>query len=130
MTQPLRMRHLRIDSAFRWGPGTVEGYRGSGGLAASSTLGSHWRSGFGFAVGLLLWLAWCPLPSIAAADSPDALFQAGAAAYRAGDYTRAAEAFRESVTLRPASGALQNLGNAEWQRDRAGAAILARDRKS
>ena len=37
----------------------------------------------------------------------------------------AAEAFRQSVTLQPASGALQNLGNAEWQRHRTGAAILA-----
>jgi len=127
MTLPLRMRQLRIDSAFRWGPSTMEGYRSSRGLAASSTSGSLWRSGYGFAVGLLLWLAWCPSPCTAAAASPDALFQAGAAAYRAGDYMLAAEAFRGSVTLRPASGALQNLGNAEWQRHRAGAAILAWD---
>jgi tetratricopeptide (TPR) repeat protein len=76
---------------------------------------------------MLLLLAPCPLTSTAAAASPDALFQAGATAYRAGDYTLAAEAFRESITLQPASGALQNLGNAEWQRHRTGAAILAWD---
>ena len=46
-------------------------------------------------------------------------------AYRAGDYARAAEAFRQSVALQPASGALQNLGNAEWQSRRPGAAILS-----
>ncbi len=38
---------------------------------------------------------------------------------------RAADAFRASVTQEPSSGALQNLGNAEWQQQRAGAAILA-----
>src|ERR1039458_5821765 len=55
----------------------------------------------------------------------DTLFQAGATAYRAADYTQAAEAFRQSVTLQPASGALQDLGNAEWQSHRTGEAILA-----
>jgi tetratricopeptide (TPR) repeat protein len=59
------------------------------------------------------------------AASADALFQAGATAYHAGDYARAAEAFRQSVALQPASGALQDLGNAEWQCGRTGAAILA-----
>ena len=59
------------------------------------------------------------------ASSPDALFQTGVAAYRAADYTQAAEAFRQSVTLQPASGALQSLGNAEWQRRHTGDAILA-----
>lgn len=59
------------------------------------------------------------------AVSPDALFRDGAKAYRAGSYTYAAEAFRLSVAIEPASGALQNLGNAEWQRRRVGAAILA-----
>ena len=57
--------------------------------------------------------------------SAEALFQAGVTAYRAGDYALAAEAFSQSITLQPASGALQNLGNAEWQRHRTGAAILA-----
>jgi tetratricopeptide (TPR) repeat protein len=74
------------------------------------------------ALGFLL----APLLSLAAlASSPDTLFQTGVAAYRAADYTRAAEAFRQSVTVQPASGTLQDLGNAEWQCRRAGAAILA-----
>jgi tetratricopeptide (TPR) repeat protein len=76
---------------------------------------------------MLLLLALRPCASIASAASPEARFQDGVAAYRAGDYAIAAEAFRESVTLQPASGALQNLGNAEWQRRRTGAAILAWD---
>jgi tetratricopeptide (TPR) repeat protein len=78
-------------------------------------------SAFGFLLTLLL-----SLPLLAA--SPDSLFRAGATAYRAGDYARAAEAFRQSVALQPASGALQDLGNAEWQCRRPGAAILAWER--
>ena len=75
-------------------------------------------SAFGF---LLL-----PLLSLSAfASLPDALFQTGVAAYRAADYSVAAVAFRQSVTLQPASGALQALGNAEWQQRRTGDAILA-----
>jgi tetratricopeptide (TPR) repeat protein len=75
-------------------------------------------SAFGF---LLL-----PLLSLTAfASLPDALFQTGVAAYRAADYSVAAQAFRQSVTLQPASGALQALGNAEWQQRRTGDAILA-----
>jgi tetratricopeptide (TPR) repeat protein len=38
---------------------------------------------------------------------------------------QAAKAFRQSVTLQPSSGALQALGNAEWQQRRTGEAILA-----
>ena len=59
------------------------------------------------------------------AATQDTLFQSGVSAYRAADYTRAAEAFRQSVTLQPASGVLQDLGNAEWQCRRTGEAILA-----
>ncbi len=59
------------------------------------------------------------------AASPHTLFQDGANAYRAADYARAAEAFRQSAAWQPAAGALQNLGNAEWQCRRTGAAILA-----
>ncbi len=62
----------------------------------------------------------------AAGASPAyALFQTGAAAYRAGDYAVAVTAFRQAAELRPASGTLQNLGSAEWQRGRTGPAILA-----
>lgn len=55
----------------------------------------------------------------------DGAFVAGAQSYRAGVFPRAAEAFRESAERRPASGTLQNLGNAEWQLGRSGDAILA-----
>ena len=75
-------------------------------------------SAFGFLLSALLALT-------ALASSPDALFQTGVTAYRAADYTPAAAAFRQSVTLQPASGALQALGNAEWQQRRTGDAILA-----
>ena len=75
-------------------------------------------SAFGFLLVLLLSLS-------AVASSPDALYQTGVAAYRAADYAQAAKAFRQSVTLQPSSGALQALGNAEWQQRRTGDAILA-----
>jgi len=52
-------------------------------------------------------------------------FNSGVEAYGTGDFAGAARAFRESAAARPASGALQNLGNAEWQGGRAGNAILA-----
>ncbi len=55
----------------------------------------------------------------------DGAFIAGKNAYREGDFLRAAQVFRHSATLRPAVGTLQNLGNAEWQRGRAGYAVLA-----
>jgi hypothetical protein len=60
--------------------------------------------------------------------SPDALFQQGITTYKAGNYARAAQAFRESVARQPASGALLNLGNAEWQLGETGPAILAWER--
>ena len=85
------------------------GFRPSFGLRSSA---------FGFLLAPLLCLA-------AFASSPEVLFQSGVTAYRAADYTRAAEAFRQSVTLQPSSGALQDLGNAEWQRRNTGEAILA-----
>ena len=82
-------------------------------------------SGFGFLRPLCLCLALLGPGMCLFAASPDTSFQAGTAAYRAGDYMRAAQAFRQSVTLQPAAGALQDLGNAEWQGHRAGAAIVA-----
>jgi tetratricopeptide (TPR) repeat protein len=60
-----------------------------------------------------------------AAAPVDALFREGAAAYRAGDYSRAARAFSQAAKPRPASGALQNLGNAQWQAGQTGPAIVA-----
>src|SRR6266576_2651717 len=40
-------------------------------------------------------------------------FNAGVAAYQAGDFSEAARAFRDSAAAQPASGTFQNLGNAE-----------------
>lgn len=52
-------------------------------------------------------------------------FQAGLSACRAGQYARAAQEFRESLTERPASGTLLNLGIAEWRSGQVGKAILS-----
>ena len=82
-------------------------------------------SGFGFRLPRFVCVALLASSIRILAASPNTVFQAGAAAYRAGDYLRAAEAFRQSVALQPASGALQDLGNAEWQCRRTGPAILA-----
>ena len=82
-------------------------------------------SGFGIATSLLLLMALCASPILVSAISPEALFQSGTTAYRASDYAHAAEAFRQSVVLQPASGTLQDLGNAEWRCQHTGAAILA-----
>jgi tetratricopeptide (TPR) repeat protein len=73
-------------------------------------------------IGLALFLSCASFVHTATADT---LFRDGAAAYRAAEFTRAAAAFRESATQQPASGTLRNLGNAEWQRGRIGAAIIA-----
>jgi tetratricopeptide (TPR) repeat protein len=59
---------------------------------------------------------------------PSELFNVGVEAYAAGDYAEAASAFRDCVQVRPSSGTLLNLGNAEWQGGRAGEAILAWER--
>jgi len=59
------------------------------------------------------------------ASPADSSFLAGTQAYRNSDFERAAEAFRQSSSLHPASGALQNLGLAEWHNSRVGPAILA-----
>jgi hypothetical protein len=83
------------------------------------------RTSFGLRLSVFGFLLPLFLALPALASSPDALFQAGATAYRAADYAQAAEAFRQSITLQPASGALQDLGNAEWQRRCNGEAILA-----
>jgi tetratricopeptide (TPR) repeat protein len=58
----------------------------------------------------------------------DELFQQGSQAYAAGGFEQAAIAFREAIAVSPASGALHNLGNAEWQLGRVGPALLAWER--
>ena len=70
----------------------------------------------------LLILLTVPLLSLA---SPAASFHDGVEAYAAADYSRAATAFRAAATAQPASGTLQNLGNAEWQRNQVGPAVVA-----
>lgn len=79
------------------------------------------RSLFAFLFVLFSTLA---LASVQAAPE-EALFRFGTNAFNAGDYTQAAGAFAQAATLKPASGTLQNLGNAEWQAGRTGPAILA-----
>jgi tetratricopeptide (TPR) repeat protein len=69
-------------------------------------------------------LALCPELAWAGPSTAEH-FRAGGEAYRNADYAQAAKLFGESVAQQPSSGALQNLGNAEWQRGRAGAAVLA-----
>ncbi len=59
------------------------------------------------------------------AVSAQALFQAGSLAYQTGEYGAAVAAFLDSARAQPASGTLQNLGLAEWQRGQTGLAILA-----
>lgn len=59
------------------------------------------------------------------ADSTASLFQQGVEAYRAGDYVRASTDFHKAAARRPASGTLQNFGNAQWQQGETGRAILA-----
>lgn len=52
-------------------------------------------------------------------------FQKGTNALSAGKYVVAAKAFASSAAEQPATGTLQNLGLAEWQRGRRGHAVLA-----
>lgn len=75
----------------------------------------------GCSIAVLLFL--CALDASAAPITDR--FNAGLEAYQAGDFAQAAQAFRDSVKAQPASGTLQNLGNAEWQHGRTGYAILA-----
>jgi tetratricopeptide (TPR) repeat protein len=51
-------------------------------------------------------------------------FRAGVTAYEAGQFALAAQAFQDSLVGQTAAGTLLNLGLADWQRGRAGDAIL------
>jgi hypothetical protein len=59
------------------------------------------------------------------AASFESLFRDATSAYRANDFSNAAALFRDSASLRPASGTLENLGLAEWRGNQPGPAILA-----
>jgi tetratricopeptide (TPR) repeat protein len=63
----------------------------------------------------------CVAQNCPAAD--DARFRSGVAAYEAGQYEPAAQAFRDSLAGQAASGTLLNLGLAEWRRGRVGEAV-------
>jgi hypothetical protein len=63
-------------------------------------------------------------PRLSAAAPVEALFRYGTNAYYGGDYSQAAGAFAQAASLSPASGTLQNLGNAEWLHGQTGEAIL------
>lgn len=71
-----------------------------------------------------LWTLDTGLRSLHAA-SPADLFRDGTSAFHAKDFPSAINAFRQSATLQPASGTLQDLGLAEWHRGHAGAAIVS-----
>ena len=70
----------------------------------------------------LLWFA----PNVHAATN--VFFANGLVAARAGNFPDAAAAFECELKSQPSSGGLVNLGGVEWQRGRAGAAILAWER--
>jgi hypothetical protein len=65
------------------------------------------------------------IPCFGVVAGADGFFIAGSEAYRKADYATAAREFSNSARHQLASGTLQNLGNAEWQRGRSGAAVLA-----
>ena len=73
----------------------------------------------------LLLPAFLAAPQTGNCFAVPAAFHEGAEAYQAMNYQQAAESFRRAAIARPASGTLQNLGNAEWQSGRTGQAILA-----
>ena len=56
------------------------------------------------------------------------VFSSGVELSRNGQFPEAAAAFEKSAAAQPAAGTLVNLGLAEWQRGRAGPAILAWER--
>lgn len=69
----------------------------------------------------VLLLSFFAMPLRAKADA----FSEGIENYRAGNFSQAANQFRETISQQPSSGAFQNLGNAEWQQKQIGAAVLA-----
>jgi len=86
---------------------------------------SKGRIGRDYLLAAIVYLLASILFSPALATTAEAFFRQGTSAYGAGDYAQAATAFHQAVAVRPASGTLQNLGNAEWQAGHSGAAILA-----
>jgi tetratricopeptide (TPR) repeat protein len=73
------------------------------------------------------WLALAAVVGVAAPGraATNDWFEQGVALSRAGQFPEAAAAFEKAVAAGPSTGALVNLGLAEWQRGHGGAAILA-----
>jgi tetratricopeptide (TPR) repeat protein len=92
-------------------------------------VGNYFKTG-GTAVNLrimncpVLLLAWLSLSQGCFASGDDR-FRAGVAAYEAGQYEPAAQAFRDSLAGQATAGTLINLGLADWQCGRTGGSILA-----
>lgn len=78
----------------------------------------HWAQIF------LLMLLFSGGREIVAASTNDP-FRLGTEAYRYGEYGEAVEHLRLAAVEQPSSGALLNLGLAEWHRGQVGAAVLA-----
>ena len=112
---------------FHAGGPAVESGRG---LPQSKTL-ARWPDALKFAERLGLRrpsaaLVVASLFFMAKAHAETGVFFAnGLAAAQRGEFSEAATAFEKSAHAQPSSGALVNLGIAEWQRGRAGAAIRA-----
>lgn len=64
-------------------------------------------------------------PICRASGSSADSFRQGVADYAAGKYQDAAKAFHDAVLAAPSTGAYYNLGNAEWQANHPGQAMLA-----
>ncbi|MDB6065516.1 MAG: hypothetical protein JWR26_1724 [Pedosphaera sp.] len=88
---------------------------------------SLFRRGMSKRFSILISLSLGLVCGAGAASAPE-LFQQGNQAYIAGGFEQASVLFREAASAAPSAGTLQNLGNAEWQCGRAGAAILAWER--
>jgi tetratricopeptide (TPR) repeat protein len=76
---------------------------------------------------LLLLFAWL-LPALSGRTATTNSFATGEAAFQSGDVAGAAMVFENAARQNPSVGAFNNLGIIEWQRGRAGAAILAWER--
>jgi hypothetical protein len=90
------------------------------------------NAGFSFraiapAISIWLFLAGIPVWTTAAATA-DNPFQQGVERYSAGGFEQAAKFFREAAASTPSAGVLHNLGDAEWQCNRTGPAVLAWER--
>lgn len=79
------------------------------------------------ACGVVLFVVACFLTASSQA-APEDSFAPGVTAVQSGDFAGAAAFFENELKQQPSTGALMDLGIAEWQRGHAGAAILAWER--